>query len=181
MLTRAQKEQQIQEFRDKFSRATCVYLADYRGVDVESVNALRRRIRSEGSGAYEYRVVKNTVLRRAADDTGVAGAAEHFRGPTVVALSYGDPAGLAKILVDFEKEQETFSIKGGVLEGVAVKQAEIAKLATLPSLDELRSVIVGLIQAPATKLVRVVSEPGAQIARVLAARGRQAAESGEAS
>lgn len=173
MLTRAQKQEQAEEFREKFGRASCVYLADYRGVDVESVNALRRRIRTEGSGEFEYRVVKNSVLRRAAERTDVANISEHFSGPTVVALSYGDPAGLARILVDFEKDQEAFELKGGLLEGVAVGQTEIARLATLPSLDELRGRIVGLLQAPATKLVRVLSEPGAQVARALAARGRQ--------
>ena len=96
-----------------------------------------------------------------------------FQGVVLAVSGYGDPAGLAKILVDFEKDQEDFEIKGGLLEGVAVDQGEIAKLATLPSLDELRGKIVGLLQAPATKLVRIVSEPGAQLARVVAARGRQ--------
>jgi len=176
VLTRAQKAEQVEEFKEKLERAKCVYLADYRGVDVQSVNQLRRRIRSEGGGDYEYRVAKNSVLRRAADACGVEGMSGHLTGPTVVALSYGDPAGLAKILVDFEKDQEDFEIKGGVLDGVAVEQTDIAKLATLPTLDELRGKIVGLLQAPATKLVRIVSEPGAQLARVVAARGRQEGE-----
>jgi large subunit ribosomal protein L10 len=81
--------------------------------------------------------------------------------------------GLAKILVDFAKDHESFELRGGLLEGNPVEQTEIATLATLPSLDVLRAQLVGLIQAPATKLVRLVSEPGGQIARVLAARGRQ--------
>jgi large subunit ribosomal protein L10 len=173
VLTRAQKEEQVADFKRRFERATCVYVADYRGVDVESVNRLRRRIRSEGRGEYEYRVVKNSVLRRAAVDTRVAGIAEHLSGPTVVALSYGDPAGLAKILVDFAKEKETFALKGGVVEGQAVGGAEIARLATLPSLDALRGKLVGLLQAPATKLVRLLAEPGSMLARAVAARGRQ--------
>ena len=79
MLTRAQKEEQVAELREKFSRATCVYVADYRGVDVQSVNELRRRIRSEGNGEFEYRVAKNRVLRRASGDTDVAGIVDHFR------------------------------------------------------------------------------------------------------
>ena len=178
MLTRAQKQEQVEEFKGKFSRATCIYLADYRGVDVESVNSLRRRIRSEGGGEFEYRVAKNSVLRRAAESTEVAGITAHLAGPTVVALSYGDPAGLAKILVDFEKDQEAFELKGGVVDGAEVGHAEIATLATLPTLDELRGILVGLVQAPATKLVRLFAEPGAQVARVLAARGRQEAEAG---
>ena len=81
--------------------------------------------------------------------------------------------GLAKILVDFAKDHEVFEVRGGLLEGNLVEQAEIATLATLPSLDVLHARLVGVIQAPATKLVRLLSEPGGQIARVLAARGHQ--------
>lgn len=173
MLTRAQKEEQVAELKEKFGRATCVYVADYRGVDVQSVNQLRRRIRKEGAGEYEYRVTKNSVLRRAAAETAVAELADRFQGPTAVAVSYGDAVGLAKIMVEFAKEHEVFELKAGVLDGKAVAAAEIGQLATLPSLDELRGRIVGLLQAPATQLARLISEPGAQLARVLAARGRQ--------
>ncbi len=173
MLSRTQKQEQIAEFKDKFSRATCVYLADYRGVDVESVNRLRRRIRTEGGGDYEYRVAKNSVFRRAAADTDVAGLGGHLEGPTAVAISFGDPVGLAKILADFADEHDVFEIKAGLLEGKPIAADEIRKLATLPSLDALRGKIVGLLVAPATKIARVVSEPGAQLARVLSARGRQ--------
>ena len=173
MLTRAQKEEQVAELKDKFGRATSVYLADYRGIDVQSVNALRAKIRREGEGEYEYRVTKNTVLRRAAEGSDVAGITDRFQGPTAVALSFGDPVGLAKILVDFAKEHEVFELKGGVLEGRAIDAGEIGTLATLPTLDELRGKIVGLVQAPATKLVRLFNEPGAQLARVLNARGAQ--------
>lgn len=173
MLSRAQKQEQAEEIKDKFSRATCVYLADYRGIDVESVNRLRRRIRAEGAGDFEYRVVKNTVIQRAAAETDMAGISGHFEGPTAVAISYGDPVGLAKILADFADEHDVFEIKAGLLEGTPIEADEIRKLASLPSLDALRGKIVGLLVAPATKIARVVSEPGAQLARVLAARGRQ--------
>ena len=173
MLTRAQKEEQVAELHEKFGRATCVYLADFRGIDVESVNQLRTRIHREGEGAYEYRVTKNAVLRRAAAETDVAVLTESFAGPSAVAISYTDPVGLAKILVDFAKKHEVFELRAGVLDGRAIEPAEIGTLATLPSLDLLRGKLVGLLQAPATKLVRLVSEPGGQIARVLAARGNE--------
>ncbi len=173
MLTRVEKQSQIAELKEMFGRATCMYVADYRGIDVEAVNQLRSRIRSEGQGEYEYRVVKNTVLRLACVDTPAAEMARYFQGPSALALSYGDPVGLAKILVDFAEDHEVFEVRGGLLEGKLVEQAEIATLATLPSLDVLHARLVGLIQAPATKLVRLLSEPGGQIARVLAARGHQ--------
>lgn len=173
MLNRAQKESQVAELKDMFGRATTIYVADYRGLDVESVNELRRRVRSEGGGEWVYRVTKNSVLRRAAAGSNVEGIVEHFRGPTAVALSYGDPVGLAKVLEEFAKSHEVFELKGGLVEGEAVGRAEIATLATLPSLDQLRGRLVGLLQAPATKLVRLFAEPGAQVARLLDARAKQ--------
>jgi large subunit ribosomal protein L10 len=173
LLTRAQKQEKITELHEKLGRATSVYLADYRGVTVEAVTRLRSRIRREGQGVYEYEVVKNTLLERAARDTGAAALADHFQGPTVLALSYGDPVGLAKILVDFAKDVEVFKLKAGVLAGRKLGTGEIGELATLPPLDEIRAKLVGLLQAPATKLARLVSEPGAQLARALAARGRE--------
>jgi large subunit ribosomal protein L10 len=170
LLTRAQKTEQVGELKDKFSRATSVYVADYRGLNVQAMNALRRRIRAEGRGDYEYRVAKNTILRRAADGSKVAEIAGHFDGPTVIALSYGDPVGLAKILTEFAKDNEALKLRGGLLEGRAVGMAEIGTLATLPSLTSLRGKIIGLIQAPATQLARLVSEPGAKLARLVQAR-----------
>jgi large subunit ribosomal protein L10 len=177
MLTRAQKEAQVAELRDKLARATGVYVADYRGLDVGAANALRRRIRREGRGEYEYRVTKNTILRLACADSRAAAIAGHFQGPTAVALSFADPVGLARILAEFAKEHEVFALKGAVVEGEALDAGGIARLATLPPLDVLRGRIVGLVQAPATQLVRLFAEPGAQIARVLAARGEQVAGS----
>ena len=106
----------------------------------------------------------------------VAGIAEHFQGPTSIAISFGDPVGLAKILSDFAKENEVFELKGGVVDGEVVDSAQIAALAKLPSMDELRGTIVGLLQAPATKLVRLISEPGAQLARLVEARRAQQGE-----
>ncbi|MBW2290405.1 MAG: 50S ribosomal protein L10 [Deltaproteobacteria bacterium] len=173
MLTRTQKEEQVADLKDKFGRASCVYVAGYRGLDVESANVLRRRLHTEGGGDYEYRVIKNSVLRLAAGDTPIADVIEHFEGPTAIAISYGDPVGLAKVLSDFAKDNEVFDLRAGVLEGNAVDAAEIATVAKLPSLDQLRGMIIGLIQAPATKLVRLLSEPGGQLARVVSARGRQ--------
>jgi len=173
VLTRTQKEEQVADLKDKFGRASCVYVAGYRGLDVESANVLRRQLHTEGGGDYEYRVVKNSVLRLAAGDTPVADIVEHFEGPTAIAISYGDPVGLAKVLSDFANGNDVFDLRAGVLEGSAVDAAEIATVAKLPSLDQLRGKIIGLIQAPATKLVRLLLEPGGQLARVVSARSRQ--------
>ena len=173
MLTRAQKEEQVSELKDLFGRAKCIYVADYRGVDVESANQLRRRVRQEGGGEYEYRVSKNRLLKLAAEGSDVANLSEHFQGPTAIAVSFGDPAGLAKILDDFAKDHDGFELKGGLLDGAPVSSGEIATLARLPSLDELRGQIVGLLQAPASKLARLLKEPAAQLARVIQAKYQQ--------
>lgn len=179
MLSRAQKVEQVDELKQKFARATSVYVADFRGLDVQSLNKLRRRIRSEGRGSYEYRVAKNTILRRAADGSSVAQIATCFEGPTAIAISYGDPVGLAKIMTEFAKDNEKLQLRGGMLEGRGIDVGEIGTLATLPSLEALRGKIIGLLLAPATQLARLVSEPGAKLARVVEAR-RGALESGGA-
>jgi large subunit ribosomal protein L10 len=177
VLTRTQKEEQVAELNEKFSRAKSVYVADYRGLDVAAADDLRKRIRREGAGDFEYRVAKNAVLRRAVADLDVAGLASHFEGPSAVAISFSDPAGLAKILSDFAKDHEVFELKGGVVDGEIIDTAQIAALAKLPSMDALRGMMIGLLQASATKLVRLIAEPGAQLARLVEARRAQQEES----
>ncbi len=177
MLTRTQKEEQVAELNEKFSRAKSVYVADYRGLDVAAADDLRKRIRKEGAGDYEYRVAKNAVLRRAVVDLDAAGLANHFEGPSAVAISFSDPVGLAKILSDFAKDHEVFELKGGLVDGEIIDTAQIAALAKLPSMDALRGMIIGLLQASATKLVRLIAEPGTQLARLVEARREQQEES----
>jgi large subunit ribosomal protein L10 len=179
VLTRAQKEEQVADLKERFARASSIYLADFRGLDVQSVNQLRRRIRRDGEGSFEYCVTKNSLLRRAAADSPVAQVAAHFEGPTAIALSYGDPVGLARILSDFARDHDVFRLKGGVVEGRALAPREIAELATLPSLEALRGKLVGLLQAPAARLMRLLLAPGGQLARLLDARSREAQARGE--
>lgn len=173
MLTRAQKEEQVAELKEKFSQAKSVYVVDYRGLQVMEADELRRRVRSEGAGDFEYRVAKNSVLKRASTGTQMESIVSHFEGPTAIALSYGDPIGLAKILSEFSKSHEIFELKGGVVDGEVVDPRQIAELAKLPSLDALRGVMIGLLSASATKLVRLLVEPGTQLARLVEARRAQ--------
>ncbi len=170
MLTREQKRDAVAELGDKFGRATSVFVADYRGLSVEEVRELRGKLRSESEGEYEYRVAKNSLLSLASEGHDAEVLKDHFNGPTAIAISYGDPVGLAKMLVSYAKEHEVFEIKGGVLDGKALDQAEVAHLATLPNLLELRGKIVGILQAPAVKLARLLNEPGGQLARLVSAR-----------
>jgi len=170
VLSRAQKTEQVSELKEKFERATSVIVADYRGIDVPAVNGLRSKLRE---GDHEYRVAKNTLLRLACEGTAVEVIREHFDGPTAIAISFGDPAGLAKTLVDYARQNEAFEIRGGMVDGKALDVAEVGTLATLPSLDELRGKLIGLIQAPATKIAGVLQAPAGQLARVIAARKDQ--------
>ncbi len=171
MLTRTQKEEQVSALRDKLGRATGVFLADYRGLTVGDANDLRSVLRSDAAGGeVDYQVVKNSVLRRAASGSDLDVLKDSFNGPTAVAISYGDPAALAKVLVGYARQNKVFTLKGAFLDGRSFDGGEISTLATLPSLDDLRGKFVGLLQTPATQLVRLLSESGSQLARLIEAR-----------
>ena len=170
MLTREQKRDAVAELGEKFGRATSVFVADYRGLSVEEVRELRGQLRSESADEFEYRVAKNSLLSLAVDGHDAEVLKDHFVGPTAIALSYGDPVSLAKVLVKYAKDHDVFEIKGGVLDGKSLDPAGVAHLATLPNLLELRGRLVGLLQAPAGKLARLLNEPGGQLARLVSAR-----------
>ena len=179
MLTRKQKEDEVADLHDKFARATTVIVADYSGLGVKQLEALRGGLRrAEGSDS-EFRVTKNTLLRLASAGGPAEGLKEHFTGTTSIAMSFGDPVALAKTLVDYAEENNAFEIRAGLLDGKVLEPKEISNLATLPSLDQLRGKIVGLLQAPATKLVRLLIEPAGQMARLVAARKTALDEGGE--
>ena len=173
MLTRTKKREVVTELKGCFERATSVFVADYRGLDVPAVNKLRSEIRAKGEGQYEYRVTKNTLLRLAVQGSAAELLREYFEGPTALAFSYGDPVGLAKILVDFSRDHEVFELRGGLVDGAPLAQTEIATLATLPGLDGLRAKLIWLIQAPATKVAGVLQAPAGQLARLASARRDQ--------
>ncbi len=172
MLTRAEKEEKVEVIREKFLRATSVFVADYRGLKVSELNKLRGKIRSDGKGEFEYCVAKNSLLRRASEGLPVEGIHQHLAGPTAIAISFGDPVGLAKILVEFKKGNEKFEIQGAVVDGGALTPEDVARLAELPSMDQLRGKIIGLLNAPATKLAQILQAPAAQLARVMSAKSK---------
>ncbi len=179
MLTRQQKEEQVVELRDKFERATGVFVADYSGLGVKQLEALRGGLRASGESDSEFRVAKNSVLRLASSGGRAESLNQHFTGTTSIAMTFGDPVALAKTLVDYAKENQAFELRSGLLDGKLLELDEISTLASLPSLDELRGKIVGLLQAPAGKLARLVKEPAGQMARLVAARKTALDEGGE--
>jgi len=178
VLTITQKKQAVAELRDKFGRAKGIFVADFTGLDVEAVNQLRRSLRAEGDGGYEYRVHKNSLIRRAAEGSDVEPIVEYFVGPTALAISYGDPVGLARALVSYAKQHQAFELRGGWVEGRAIDTREVETLATLPSLDQIRARLAGLIRAPAQKIAAVLLAPAGQLARVVEARRAAMEESG---
>ena len=180
MLSRAQKEEQVADLRERFGRASSVFFADYSGLSVGETEELRGALRRDPEGDNEYHVIKNSVLKHTVKDTDFEALDGHLKGPTACAMSYGDPVALAKVLVDFQKKHDDFELKGGFLDGKTLDTGEIVTLATLPNLHELRGILVGLLVAPATKLVRLLNEPGAQLARLVEARRGSLEESGGA-
>lgn len=173
MLTRQQKEEQVAELKEKFERATSVFVADYKGLGVAQMETLRGDLRKSEASESEFRVAKNSVLRLASSGGPAEGLQEHFSGTTSIAISFGDPVALAKTLVDYAKGNEAFELRSALVDGEVLDDAGIKHLSTLPSLDELRGKIVGLLQAPAGKLARLLNEPGGQLARVMAAKGSE--------
>jgi large subunit ribosomal protein L10 len=169
-LNRTEKEEIVGQLHQKMAKARAAILAEPKGLDVATVTELRRKCRE---AKVEYRIVKNTLAIRAAKGTSLEALAEKFTGPTALIMSYDDVVAPAKILADFAKDRESFSIRTAVVEGRVVDAKGIAALAKLPGLPELRSRIAGMLTQPAAKLARVLAAPGQQLARVLGARKDQ--------
>jgi large subunit ribosomal protein L10 len=166
-LRKDEKQEVITELHDKFRRAKAAILTGYSGIDVEQITELRSKLRQSH---VEYRVVKNTLARRAAEGTGLEGLKDYFVGPIGIAIGYDDPVAPAKVLQEFSKTQQKLELKVGMMDGKLLKQADIKALASLPSLNALRGKIIGLIQTPASRIVGVLQAPGGQVARVLKAK-----------
>jgi large subunit ribosomal protein L10 len=169
-MNRTEKEGVIGELHAKMAKARAAIVAEPRGLDVETVTALRKKLRD---AKVEYRVVKNTLAARAAKGTPVEVVADKFVGPTALVMSYDDVVAPAKLLTEFMKDRDNFAIRGAVVEGALVDAKGVAALAKLPGLNELRAQILGMLAQPATKLARIIGTPAQQLARVLGARKEQ--------
>lgn len=149
-----QKEQAVAEVADKMKRAQCMVIVDYRGLTVDEVTKLRTEFRNAG---VEYRVIKNNMLKRAADSLELADIDQYFVGPTAVAFGYEDPVSPAKIMCKFRKDTDKTQIKGGVLDGKPIDEAEVINLSKLPSKEELLAKMLGSLNAPITKFALALS------------------------
>ena len=169
-MNRTEKSQLIDTLHATFDGAASVVIAHQVGLTVVESSALRGKMRENGAS---YKVTKNRIAKLALKDTAYEGLTDHFTGPTAIGTS-SDPVAAAKTLVEFAKGNNKLTIVGGAIGGQMLDKAGVEALATLPSLDELRAKMVGLIQAPATKVARVVQAPAAQLARVVKAKSEQA-------
>jgi large subunit ribosomal protein L10 len=166
-MNQAEKRQLVEEMRAEFAAAPNAVLLDFRGLSVPAATEFRRRVRKAGS---RYRVVKNTLARRAVEGTPLAGLGPALDGITGIAYTGEDPVALAKVLVDFAKDHPQLVVKKGVVGGREVLDAEGVKaLSALPGLPELRGRFLGLLQAPAARLVRLLNGPSSKLVRVLKA------------
>lgn len=172
-----EKKTQVANLKAAFEKAEVGILTQLKGIDVATVTELRKRLRE---AKIHFRVVKNTLAKRAAKGTAMEAVAEDFAGP--IGLAFGvDPVTPAKILTKFIKDlpperEGWIKIKSGMLTGKRLDAKGVSALSQLAGLPELRQQLVGLIASPATTLVRLVSTPGSQLARVISAHAKSAGE-----
>jgi large subunit ribosomal protein L10 len=172
-MKKEEKGTMVAELAEDFGRASIALVTEYKGMKAGESDDMRRRIRAVRG---EFRVTKNTLLRRAIKDTNFALLDGHLGGPVGLILSYADPVELAKTVSSFKDFGEKFKIRGGVLDGKPLTPAEINELANLPPREVIMAQLLGLLQAPATQLVRLLNEPGSMVARLVDAIGRKAGE-----
>jgi len=153
-LKKEAKQHIVEELHDKFTRSKVLILTDYMGLNVEDMNALRSKLRES---EIEYKVVKNTLLRCAAEGTDAAQIIDSFKGPSAVALSYDDPVAPAKVLTDFAKDHDKLEIKIGAMEGKVLDATAIKALSRLPSREVLLAKLLSVMVAVPTGFVTALS------------------------
>ena len=168
-MDRSQKEALVATLNQVFEGSSLVVVTQQSGMTVSEASKLREQMRAEGAS---YRVTKNRLTRRALEGTKFEALQSLFTGPTAIATST-DPVAAAKVCVGFAKKNDKLTIVGGALDSEVLDASGIESLAKLPSLDELRATMIGLLQAPATKLAGVAQAPAGQLARVISAYGSQ--------
>lgn len=176
-MERAEKEALVDDLKRSFGAAQSVVLTEFRGLTVEEATALRQSLRKQG---VTFRVVKNTLAKRAIEGTGMDVVSTFLTGPTAWAFSDQDAVVTAKALVDFLKDRpvtgERLKIKAGYLSGRSLKPGDVEALAKLPGKDELRAQLLGLFKAPGSKLVRVLAARPSEFLSVLKARAEKLGE-----
>ena len=168
-MNRNEKTDLVNNLHDTFDNAASVVIVHCIGLTVEESTNLRTKMRNENCN---FKVTKNRIARIALKDTKYQHMDSMFKGPTAIGSS-NDPVMAAKILVDYAKENEKLVIIGGGLEDKAISKIDVEALAKLPSLNDLRGKLVGLLQAPASKILRLSVEPASQVLRTISQKSKQ--------
>ena len=163
----AEKQQSVTQLQGYFAQAATAFVVDSAAIDCGKLTALRRKLTPTGA---RLQVVKNTLARRAVEETPAKKLQELFQGPSTVIWSESDPVTPAKILADFARENEKFVIKGAFVDGELMKADGVEALSKLPSKEELIAKLPSLINAPATRLLQTINEPATSLVRVLEAQ-----------
>jgi large subunit ribosomal protein L10 len=176
-MRKEEKTALVAEIADGLGRASIAVVSEYRGMTAGESTEMRRRLRAVSG---ELRVAKNTLIRRAIKDTAFSALDGQLGGPVGLILSFADPVELAKTVTGMRELGEKFKIRGGVLDGKPLTAEEVQALASLPPREVVLAQLLGLINAPATHLVRLLNEPGSALARVTDAIGRKNGDSAPA-
>ena len=166
MMNKESKKNYIQEMKKVFSSSEAVMIAQYQGLNVTELDKLRKELREKG---ILFKVTKNRITKIAIKDSPVKELEKYFTGPTAAAMS-SDPITTAKILTKFAKTHNKLKIVAGFMDGKVLDEKEVAIIATLPSLEEARAKIVGILASPAQKLVSILLAPGSKIANLARAK-----------
>jgi large subunit ribosomal protein L10 len=165
-ISKEKKQEAVAQYSEWLEQSQAIILTEYLGMNMKHMDGLRAIIREAGG---EFHIVKNTLMKRLLNEAGLELKDEHFINTTAVGFAFEDPPALAKAMADFAKVSDFLKIKAGYLDNRLVTAEEVISLANLPPLPIMRAILLSTILAPATQLVRTLSEPGRQVAAVLKA------------
>ena len=166
-MERADKQKTVESLNEKLGSLAAVFAIDYRGIKVSEETEFRRKIRETGG---TYRVVKNSLTKRALEGTGLESLEAHLEGMTGLAFTETDPVALAKVIHDFAKDVPAIAFKGGILDDKAMDEGQFKALASLPSKEALQSQLLSVLQAPIRNLLSVLQAPARDLILVLKAK-----------
>jgi large subunit ribosomal protein L10 len=172
-MKKSEKSELVGQLAENLSRASIALISEYKGMTAGESDDMRRRLRAING---EFRVAKNTLVKLAVKSTKFEALEANLGGPVGLIISYADPVEMAKTVTSFREFGDKFKIRGGVLDGKPLTAAEISALAALPPREVIFAQLLGLLQAPATRLARLLNEPGSGVARLLDAIARKQGE-----